>query len=158
MPPLPRRNGTAVLGPAQGPLRHRQLRHRQPGARGAQPVQLRPRGHQRRQPIANDGHGNTANCTATVTVVDNAAPAAICKNATAYLNAGGTATITASTRSTTAAPTTAASPAWALPPPLHLCRHRRQPGDPDGYRRKRQLQQLLRHRHRGGQPAAHRGL
>ncbi|MCB9341330.1 MAG: HYR domain-containing protein [Lewinellaceae bacterium] len=45
--------------------------------------------------IVNDGHGNTANCNATVTIVDNAAPAAICKNATAYLNASGSATITA---------------------------------------------------------------
>jgi Putative metal-binding motif/Secretion system C-terminal sorting domain/Pregnancy-associated plasma protein-A/HYR domain/Receptor L domain len=41
----------------------------------------------------NDGNGNTATCSATVTVQDNVAPAANCKNITVVLSAGGTATI-----------------------------------------------------------------
>ena len=38
---------------------------------------------------AEDDHGNTSNCTATVTVVDNVAPSLTCKNATVQLNATG---------------------------------------------------------------------
>lgn len=39
---------------------------------------------------ADDGHGNTASCIATVTVVDNLAPSVTCKPATVSLNANGT--------------------------------------------------------------------
>jgi len=42
---------------------------------------------------ANDGHGNTASCTATVTVSDNLTPTVVCKTYTAFLNAAGTAAI-----------------------------------------------------------------
>jgi hypothetical protein len=45
----------------------------------------------------NDGHGNTASCTATVTVADNTAPLVTCKNATVSLNAAGSASVTAAT-------------------------------------------------------------
>lgn len=44
-----------------------------------------------------DGHGNTATCSATVTVVDAFAPAVVCKNATVNLNAAGSASLTPST-------------------------------------------------------------
>jgi len=44
---------------------------------------------------ATDVEGNTASCTATVTVVDNIAPAAVCKNITVALDASGAATIAA---------------------------------------------------------------
>ena len=43
-----------------------------------------------------DASGNTATCDFTVTVVDAEIPTAICQNATAYLNAGGTVTVSAS--------------------------------------------------------------
>jgi hypothetical protein len=42
---------------------------------------------------ANDGHGNTGTCSATVTVVDNMAPSVVCKNATVNLTAAGTASV-----------------------------------------------------------------
>ena len=42
----------------------------------------------------NDGHGNTATCTATVTVQDKISPSVTCKSFTAYLSAAGTATVT----------------------------------------------------------------
>ncbi len=42
----------------------------------------------------NDGHGNNATCTATVTVLDAIAPTMICKPATLTLNAQGQATLT----------------------------------------------------------------
>jgi hypothetical protein len=41
-----------------------------------------------------DINGNSSICNATVTVVDNTPPVAICKNAIVYLNANGQATIT----------------------------------------------------------------
>ncbi|MFN8236934.1 MAG: HYR domain-containing protein [Chitinophagales bacterium] len=41
-----------------------------------------------------DVNGNSSTCGATVTVTDNTAPAAICKNITVQLNAAGTASIT----------------------------------------------------------------
>jgi hypothetical protein len=43
-----------------------------------------------------DQSGNTSTCTATVTVVDNTAPSALCQNITLPLSAAGTATLTAS--------------------------------------------------------------
>jgi hypothetical protein len=43
----------------------------------------------------NDGNGNSATCSATVTVSDNTAPMAVCKNASVNLNSGGTANVTA---------------------------------------------------------------
>ena len=43
----------------------------------------------------NDGHGNTATCTASVSVNDNMAPTAKCKNHSVALDANGQATITA---------------------------------------------------------------
>ncbi len=43
---------------------------------------------------ANDGNGNTATCSATVTVVDAIAPTVICQHITTNLNAAGTASIT----------------------------------------------------------------
>ncbi len=43
-----------------------------------------------------DASGNTASCTATVTVVDNLAPTAVCQNITISLDANGQATIVAS--------------------------------------------------------------
>jgi subtilase family protein/PA domain-containing protein/putative metal-binding protein/peptidase inhibitor I9/type IX secretion system substrate protein/HYR domain-containing protein/polymorphic membrane protein len=43
--------------------------------------------------FVNDGNGNFANCTATVTVVDNTAPSANCKPATVALDASGSATV-----------------------------------------------------------------
>jgi gliding motility-associated-like protein len=43
-----------------------------------------------------DASGNTASCVATVTVVDNMAPTAICQNITLNLDANGQATIVAS--------------------------------------------------------------
>ncbi len=42
-----------------------------------------------------DLSGNVSTCTATVTVVDNTAPTAVCQNISVNLSAGGTATITA---------------------------------------------------------------
>jgi subtilisin-like proprotein convertase family protein len=42
-----------------------------------------------------DLNGNVNACTATVTVVDNSAPSAICQNATVSLGAGGTVSISA---------------------------------------------------------------
>jgi hypothetical protein len=43
----------------------------------------------------NDSHGNNANCTAMVTVVDAVAPTVVCKNKVeTFLNAAGIATIT----------------------------------------------------------------
>ena len=42
-----------------------------------------------------DGSGNTAKCTAVVTVIDNTPPVAVCKNVTLYLNGQGTASLTA---------------------------------------------------------------
>lgn len=44
--------------------------------------------------LVNDGKGNTATCSATVTVNDNIAPAAVCKSASVTLSAAGTAVIT----------------------------------------------------------------
>lgn len=41
-----------------------------------------------------DVNGNTASCNATVTVQDNTPPVALCKNATVYLDAAGSATLT----------------------------------------------------------------
>ncbi|GAP69379.1 protein containing PKD repeat [Bacteroidales bacterium 6E] len=41
-----------------------------------------------------DINGNTASCTATVTIEDDVAPTALCKNITIQLNADGTASIT----------------------------------------------------------------
>jgi len=43
---------------------------------------------------ADDGNGNTASCTFTVTLKDITAPTVVCKNHTAALNAMGSATIT----------------------------------------------------------------
>lgn len=43
---------------------------------------------------ATDASGNTASCTATVTVVDNLQPVALCKNITIQLDANGEASIT----------------------------------------------------------------
>ncbi|MFM7822461.1 MAG: HYR domain-containing protein, partial [Bacteroidota bacterium] len=43
-----------------------------------------------------DVNGNFSSCTATVTIVDNIAPTAVCQNISVYLNALGTASITAS--------------------------------------------------------------
>lgn len=43
-----------------------------------------------------DASGNSHSCTATVTVVDNIAPTAVCQNLTVYLDAFGAASITAS--------------------------------------------------------------
>jgi len=45
---------------------------------------------------ANDGNGNTATCSATVTVCDVTPPVARCKNVTANLGASGTVTVPAS--------------------------------------------------------------
>jgi hypothetical protein len=42
-----------------------------------------------------DNNGNTSTCNAIVTVVDSAAPVAVCKNITVQLDANGTAVITA---------------------------------------------------------------
>jgi hypothetical protein len=42
-----------------------------------------------------DDSGNTATCTATVTVVDAVQPVALCKNATVFLDASGQASLTA---------------------------------------------------------------
>ena len=44
---------------------------------------------------ATDVNGNTASCSATVTVIDSVAPTAVCQNLTVYLDGSGTATITA---------------------------------------------------------------
>jgi len=44
-----------------------------------------------------DNNGNVQTCIATVTVVDNIPPTAICQNATVSMDANGLATITAST-------------------------------------------------------------
>ncbi len=41
----------------------------------------------------DDGHGNSADCTATVTVNDNAAPTVVCQNITIDLDANGSASI-----------------------------------------------------------------
>jgi len=43
----------------------------------------------------NDGHGNTAICAATVTVVDATNPTAQCQNVSVNLNSSGTASVTA---------------------------------------------------------------
>lgn len=43
---------------------------------------------------ANDGNGNTQNCTFTVTVIDIGSPTVVCKPFTAVLNTSGLATIT----------------------------------------------------------------
>jgi Putative metal-binding motif/Secretion system C-terminal sorting domain/HYR domain len=43
--------------------------------------------------FVNDSHGNWANCTATVTMVDNIAPTATCKAATVALDASGSGSI-----------------------------------------------------------------
>ena len=43
----------------------------------------------------DDQHGQTDNCTATVTVEDNVAPTAVCQDITVQLDASGNATITA---------------------------------------------------------------
>ncbi|MDN3725260.1 HYR domain-containing protein, partial [Aequorivita sp. SDUM287046] len=45
--------------------------------------------------LVTDTNGNTATCTATVTVEDNIAPTAVCQNITVQLDANGNATITA---------------------------------------------------------------
>ena len=45
---------------------------------------------------ATDGGGNTATCTARVTVRDQSGPTALCKNATIFLNTVGQATLSAS--------------------------------------------------------------
>ncbi len=42
----------------------------------------------------NDGHGNNATCSTTVTVIDNLVPKVVCKSFTAYLNAAGVVTVT----------------------------------------------------------------
>ncbi|MBK9513826.1 MAG: hypothetical protein IPO05_09425 [Flavobacteriales bacterium] len=42
-----------------------------------------------------DINGNVSTCNATVTVVDNIAPAAFCQNVTVTLNASGNASVTA---------------------------------------------------------------
>jgi len=44
---------------------------------------------------ATDNNGNTASCTATVTIEDNTDPEALCENITVYLDAIGSAAITA---------------------------------------------------------------
>ena len=44
---------------------------------------------------ANDGNGQTATCSTTITVEDNEAPTAVCQNITIALDAAGNATITA---------------------------------------------------------------
>src|SRR5207247_1038431 len=41
----------------------------------------------------NDGHGNAATCTATVTVVDNTLPTVTCTSKSIYLDSTGHATI-----------------------------------------------------------------
>jgi len=46
--------------------------------------------------IVTDNNGNTASCSATISVVDNLAPVADCKNRTVNLNQYGSASITAS--------------------------------------------------------------
>ncbi|MEI6411758.1 MAG: HYR domain-containing protein, partial [Bacteroidota bacterium] len=46
---------------------------------------------------ANDGKGNTATCSATVTVSDVTPPTVVCKNATVNLSAAGTVSITTAT-------------------------------------------------------------
>ena len=43
----------------------------------------------------NDGHGNTATCLAIVSVADNLAPSALCRDIVAQLDGSGNATITA---------------------------------------------------------------
>jgi len=43
--------------------------------------------------LVNDGNGNTATCSAVVTVADNIPPSPVCKNTTAYLDANGQASI-----------------------------------------------------------------
>ncbi len=43
-----------------------------------------------------DADGNSDNCTASVTVVDNVAPSAVCQNTTVQLNASGNGTLNAS--------------------------------------------------------------
>jgi large repetitive protein len=45
--------------------------------------------------IGTDINGNTDSCTAIINVVDTVPPVAICQNATIYLNAAGSATLTA---------------------------------------------------------------
>ncbi len=44
--------------------------------------------------IVKDQYGNADSCTSTVTVLDTISPNAVCQPFTAYLNAGGTVTIT----------------------------------------------------------------
>ncbi len=46
---------------------------------------------------ATDAYGNEVSCTSTVTVVDNMAPTAVCKNATVSLDENGEASISVST-------------------------------------------------------------
>ncbi len=46
--------------------------------------------------IATDVHGNSAVCSATVHVMDNSFPTALCKNATVYLDANGEGTLAVS--------------------------------------------------------------
>lgn len=45
---------------------------------------------------ADDANGNSANCTATITVEDNIAPVAVCQDLTVYLDGLGAASIVAS--------------------------------------------------------------
>jgi hypothetical protein len=45
--------------------------------------------------VVTDAFGITATCSATVTVVDNILPTALCQNATVYLDASGNASVTA---------------------------------------------------------------
>ncbi|MBS1547058.1 MAG: HYR domain-containing protein, partial [Bacteroidetes bacterium] len=49
------------------------------------------------QLTVTDASGNSSTCTSTITVVDNTPPVAFCQNATIYLNAAGTASITPQT-------------------------------------------------------------
>ncbi len=44
---------------------------------------------------ADDGNGNTSQCTSTVTVLDTISPTAVCQNVTVYLDGAGNASITA---------------------------------------------------------------
>ncbi|MCB9273921.1 MAG: hypothetical protein H6564_07760 [Lewinellaceae bacterium] len=57
-----------------------------------------------------DVNGNSATCSASVTVQDNIAPTASCQNVTVQLNAGGSASVTA-TQVNNGSVITAASPA-----------------------------------------------
>ncbi len=44
---------------------------------------------------ATDASGNSSTCTATITVVDNLAPSAVCQNVSVWVDAGGNASVTA---------------------------------------------------------------